>query len=80
MKLASNNAMFDARREGAMRTTVTLDDELVAKAMAYSGINEVPELMREALKRLVAREAANRLAKLGGSDPNATLPPRRRFE
>ena len=63
-----------------MRTTVTLDDELVAKAMAYSGIKEVPELMREALKRLVAREAARRLAKLGGSDPNATLPPRRRFE
>lgn len=63
-----------------MRTTVTLDDELVAKAMAYSGIKEVPELMREALKRLVAREAASRLAKLGGSDPNATLPPRRRFE
>ena len=63
-----------------MRTTVTLDDELVAKAMAYTGVKEVPELMREALKRLVAREAASRLAKLGGTQPNFTLPPRRRLD
>ncbi len=61
-----------------MRTTVTLDDELVATAEAYTGIKERSALLREALKSLVAREAARRLAMLGGSDPDATAPPRRR--
>ena len=63
-----------------MRTTVTLDDELVAKAMDYTGLKKMPQLIDEAFKALVAREAAQRLAKLGGSDPKATLPPRRRFD
>lgn len=61
-----------------MRTTITLDDELLAKARHYTGIEETPALVREALKALVAREAARRLALLGGSDPNATAAPRRR--
>lgn len=61
-----------------MRTTITLDDELVATAMEYTGIQEKSELLRRALKELVAREAARRLALLGGSDPNATAAPRRR--
>ena len=61
-----------------MRTTVTLDDELLAKAEKYTGIKERPALLHEALRSLVAREAARRLAKLGGSDPRAKLPPRRR--
>lgn len=63
-----------------MRTTLTLDDALVAKAMAYTGVDEVPELMREALRRLVQDEAYRRLAKLGGTQPDLTLPPRRRFQ
>lgn len=63
-----------------MRTTVTLDDELVAKAMAYSGIEQPKKLMEHVFTQYIQREAARRLAKLGGSDPNATLPPRRRFE
>lgn len=61
-----------------MRTTVTLDDELVTKAQAYTGIQEKSALLREALKALVQRESARRLIKLGGSDPDATAPPRRR--
>jgi Arc/MetJ family transcription regulator len=62
-----------------MRTTVTLDDELLAKAQEYSGIKEKSELIRRALQELVQREAARRLARLGGSDPQAKAPPRRRL-
>jgi Arc/MetJ family transcription regulator len=49
-----------------MRTTVALDDELLAKAQAYTGVREKSALLREALKALVEREAARRLARLGG--------------
>ena len=62
-----------------MRTTVTLDDELLAKAEKYTGIKERGALIRLALERLVQREAAERLRRLGGSDPNAEAAPRRRF-
>lgn len=61
-----------------MRTTVTLDDDLVADAQEYTGITEKTALVREALKALVSREAARRLARLGGSEPNAEYIPRRR--
>lgn len=63
-----------------MRTTVTLDDDLLAKAEAFTGIKERSALIREALKRLVQQEAARRLIALGGSDPDATAPPRRRSD
>jgi Arc/MetJ family transcription regulator len=63
-----------------MRTTVTLDDELLAKAEKYTGIKERSALLREALAALLEREAAHRLMRLGGSDPNAQAAPRRRFE
>lgn len=56
-----------------MRTTLTLDDDLVAKAVELTGIEEKPALIREALKALIAREAARRLALLGGSDPGQPL-------
>jgi Arc/MetJ family transcription regulator len=62
-----------------MRTTLALDDELVAKAQSYTGIREKSALVREALKALIEREAAERLIRLGGSDPEATIPGRRRF-
>lgn len=61
-----------------MRTTVTLDDELIARARELSGLDETSALLREALKSLIARESARRLAALGGSDPHAKAPPRRR--
>ncbi len=62
-----------------MRTTVNLDDELMATAAEMTGIEEKPALLREALKALIAREAARRLARLGGSMPDLKAPPRRRF-
>ena len=61
-----------------MRTTVALDDEMVAKAQAYTGLNEKSALMREALKALIERESARRLARLGGSEPDLEAAPRRR--
>jgi Arc/MetJ family transcription regulator len=61
-----------------MRTTVALDDGLVAKAQAYTGLTERSALLREALTALVQREAARRLARLGGSEPGAKPIPRRR--
>jgi Arc/MetJ family transcription regulator len=61
-----------------MRTTVALDDELVAKAQAWTGLQEKSVLLREALKALIEREAARRLARLGASDPDAVAAPRRR--
>jgi Arc/MetJ family transcription regulator len=61
-----------------MRTTITLDDELLAAAEKYSGIRERTALVNAGLKALVEREAARRLARLGGSQPNLKAPPRRR--
>lgn len=61
-----------------MRTTLALDDALVAEASALTGLTEKSALVREALKALIAREAGRRLARLGGSDPDATAAARRR--
>lgn len=62
-----------------MRTTVALDDKLVAEAQELSGLDEKSALLREALKALIEREASRRLARLGGSQPGLKAPPRRRL-
>ncbi len=61
------------------RTTVTLDDDLIHKAQAYTGVKEKSALIREALTQLVQREAARRLAALGGTMPDLQRIPRRRM-
>ena len=61
-----------------MRTTLALDDELLAEAISYTGIQEKSAVVREALKALIQRESARRLASLGGSEPGLTMPRRRR--
>lgn len=63
-----------------MRTTLTLDDELVAEAQALTRLKEKSALVREALKALIERESARRLARLGGTEPDIVAPPRRRLE
>lgn len=63
-----------------MRTTLAIDDELLVQAREYTGIKETSALVNEALKALVAREAARRLARLGGTEPDLVAPPRRRFD
>jgi Arc/MetJ family transcription regulator len=62
-----------------MRTTVVLDDALVAKAASFTGLTERTALLREALKALIERESARRLASLGGSEPELISVPRRRL-
>jgi Arc/MetJ family transcription regulator len=61
-----------------MRTTLALDDELVSKAQEFTGLKEKSALVREALKALIERESARRLARLAGSEPNLKSIPRRR--
>ena len=61
-----------------MRTTLALDDELLAKAQAFTGLKEKSALVREALKALIERESARRMALRGGTEPQVTAPPRRR--
>jgi Arc/MetJ family transcription regulator len=61
----------------AMRTTVTLDDELLAKAEQLCGHLERSALLKEALRALVQRESAKRLAALGGSEAALEPIPRR---
>lgn len=63
-----------------MRTTIALDDALVAKAQAFTGLTEKSALVREALKALIERESAHRLALLGGSEPTLEAIPRRQSE
>lgn len=62
-----------------MRTTLALDDDLVSAAQEFSGISEKTALVREALKALIERESARRLAALGGSMPELSDIPRRRM-
>ena len=61
-----------------MRTTITLDDELLARADKLAGPLERSALVREALRALIERESARRLARLGGSEPGLKVAPRRR--
>lgn len=61
-----------------MRTTIALDDALVEKAQAFTGLKEKSSLVHEALKALIARESGRRLAMLGGSEPKASVALRRR--
>lgn len=60
-----------------MRTTVNLDDELLAQAQLMSGLTERTQLLREALLALVQRESARRLARLGGTQAQLQPIPRR---
>ena len=62
-----------------MRTTVTLNEEQLAEARRLTGIEETGALLRAALKALIEREAARRLAKLAGTEPQLEDVPRRRF-
>jgi len=61
-----------------MRTTVTIDDALLAKAKAFTGIDATPALIRHALESLVRRDAARQLILLQGTEPDLRLEPRRR--
>ena len=61
-----------------MRTTLALDDDLIRIAQEFTGLAEKTALVREALKALIERESARRLAALGGTMPELEDIPRRR--
>ena len=61
-----------------MRTTLALDDQLVDQAQRMTGLKEKSALVREALRALIERESARRLALLGATEPQLKAPPRRR--
>ena len=61
-----------------MRITITLDDELLAKATKLAGSLDRSALIGESLKAFIERESARRLARLGGSQPSLKVAPRRR--
>ena len=60
-----------------MRTTVNLDDELLAEAQRLSGITERAALVNEGIRALIERESARRLARLGGTQTQLETIPRR---
>ncbi|MGB8400451.1 MAG: type II toxin-antitoxin system VapB family antitoxin [Bradyrhizobium sp.] len=62
-----------------MRVTITIDDELFAQAQEFVGANGKSAVITAALRAFVEREAGRRLASMGGTQPNAKAPPRRRF-
>ncbi len=61
-----------------MRTTLNVDEELVAKASKLTGVQERTALVRMGLEALIAQKSAQRLAKLGGTEKQLRRPPRRR--
>ena len=61
-----------------MRTTIALDDDLLRTAQEFTGVSEKTLLIREALKALIERESARRLASLGGTMPKLKDISRRR--
>lgn len=63
-----------------MRTTINIDDDLLAKAAKLTGPLDRSAMVREGLKALIERESAKRLARLGGTQPELKPAPRRRQE
>ncbi len=61
-----------------MRTTINIDEELLSTAQRLTGINEKTQVIHEALRALIQRESARRLARLGGTEPQLKPIPRRR--
>ena len=60
------------------RTTIDIDEELLAKASKLAGLFDRSALVRAGLVALIQRESAKRLAQLGSSQPGLRIPPRRR--
>jgi len=63
-----------------MRTTLIINDQLLARASELTGIKEKTALVRMGLEYLIARESAKRLAKLGGTAKDLKPIPRRRSD
>lgn len=60
------------------RTTINYDEELYQQAVKFLGIKSKTELFDMGLRKMIAHQASIELAKMGGSDPDAWIPPRKR--
>jgi len=60
-----------------MKTTLNIDDDLLAKARRLCGLKEKTAIVRAGLEALIALESARRLAALGGTE-KGLRPVRRR--
>jgi len=63
-----------------MRTTLNIDEDLLAKAAKLTGVKEKTSLVHRGLEALIAQESARRLARLGGTEPQLRPARRRRSE
>ena len=61
-----------------MRTTLNIDDAILARASELTGVREKTALVRMGLETLIARASAKRLAALGGTEKKLKAIPRRR--
>ena len=61
-----------------MRTTLNIEDELLARASDLTGVREKTALVRMGLEALIASKSSERLAKLGGTEKSLKSTPRRR--
>ena len=73
------NDLSGVRSEKRVRVTVTLEDDLVRTAQSYTGIKQKSALIQIALTQLIEREAARRLAAMGGTMPKSKEVPRSRL-
>lgn len=60
-----------------MKTTLNIDDKIMAEAARLTGLSEKTTLVRKGLEALIAQESARRLATLGGTEKNLKPAPRR---
>lgn len=59
-----------------MRTTVNIDEQLLAEAQRLTGVTNRNVLVQKGLRALIERESARQLALLGGSEPDLSIAPR----
>ena len=52
-----------------MRTTLNIDDQLLAEAQRITGVSEKVSMVREGLRALIERESARRLYLIHISEP-----------
>ena len=63
-----------------MRTTLNIDEDLLKSASKLTGVKEKTSLVRLGLQALLAKESAQRLAQLGGTEKALTPIPRRKMK
>lgn len=63
-----------------MRTTINIDDNLIAKASRLTGVTTKTALISQGLKALIQQESAKRLILLGQTEPLLTKTPRRQSD